>query len=379
MDDRTRDLLRLTLIPRLGPIRIARLLESFEDPATVLRASPQALMRVKGVGHEVAREIAVGVGASALALEQELELVEEAGAEIVAIGTGRYPPLLAQIPDAPPVLYVKGRIEAVGDSGYPVAIVGSRRCTVYGIEQAERFGGGLARAGLTVVSGGARGIDTAAHRGALRSGGATVAVLGCGLSHVYPEENADLFGAMSDSGCVISELPMRTAPESKNFPARNRIISGLALGTLVIEAGRKSGALITARQALDDQNREVMVLPGRVDSTASEGSLDLLKQSAAHLVTAPADVLDILQSPARHSFDGTFGARYATAATAPPAATGPEAELLAALSGPTTIDDLATRTGRSAASLLASITVLEITGRVRREGAVIHPRAPRGG
>ena len=379
MDDRTRDLLRLTLIPRLGPIRIARLLEVFEDPARVLRAAPKALMRVKGVGEEVAREIALGVGASALALEQELELIAEAGLEIVSLGDDRYPPLLAQIPDAPPILYVKGRIEAVGEAGYPVAIVGSRRCTVYGIEQAERFAGGLARAGLTVVSGGARGIDTAAHRGALRSGGATVAVLGCGLSHVYPEENADLFAAATDRGCVISELPMRTAPDSKNFPARNRIISGLALGTLVIEAGRRSGALITARQALDDQNREVMVLPGRVDSAASEGSLEMLKQSSAHLVTAPADVLEVLEGPARHSFAGTFASRYATAAAAPPAATGPEAELLAALSGPTTIDDLATRTGRSAASLLASITVLEITGRVRREGAVIHPRAPRGG
>jgi len=379
MDDRTRDLLRLTLIPRLGPIRIGRLLDAFEEPASVLRASPQALMRVRGVGEEVAREIAVGVGASAVSLEQELELVAEAAVEIIALSSERYPPLLAQIPSAPPILYVKGRIEAVAESGYPVAIVGSRRCTVYGIEQAERFGGGLARAGLTVVSGGARGIDTAAHRGALRSGGATVAVLGCGLSHVYPEENADLFAAMTERGCVISELPMRTAPEPKNFPARNRIISGLALGTLVIEAGRRSGALITARQALEDQNREVMVVPGRVDSPSSEGSLDLLKQSAAHLVTAPADVLDILQGPARHSFDGTFADRYATCTAAPPAANGPEAELLAALSGPTTIDDLAVRTGRSAASLLASITVLEITGRVRREGAVIHPRAARGG
>lgn len=378
MDDRTRDLLRLTLIPRLGPIRIGRLLEVFKEPAAVLRAPPQALTRVRGIGAELAREIAVGVGASAAALEQELELVAEVGARIVAIDTDEYPPLLAQIPNPPPILYVKGRIEAVGEAGYPVAIVGSRRCTVYGIEQAERFGGGLARAGLTVVSGGARGIDTAAHRGALRSGGATAAVLGCGLCHVYPDENADLFAAMTERGCVISELPMRTAPEAKNFPARNRIISGLALGTLVIEAGRKSGALITARQAIEDQNREVMVVPGRVDSPSSEGSLDLLKQASAHLVTAPADVLDVLQSPARHSFEGTFAPRYATAVAAPPAATGPEAELLAHLSGPTSIDDLAVRTGRSAASLLASITVLEITGRVRREGAVIHPRAARG-
>lgn len=377
MDDRTRDLLRLTLVPRLGPIRIARLLEVFEEPAAVLRASPSRLTRIRGIGEELAREIAVGVGQSALALEQELEMVAKAGAEIVALGDERYPPLLALVPAAPPILYVKGRIEAVAESGYPVAIVGSRRCTVYGIEQAERFAGGLARAGLTVVSGGARGIDTAAHRGALRSGGATVAVLGCGLSHVYPAENADLFASMTERGCLISELPMRTAPESKNFPARNRIISGLALGTLVIEAGRRSGALITARRALEEQNREVMVVPGRVDSPSSEGSLDLLKKSEAALVTAPADVLEILEGPARHSFGGAFASRYATAAAAPPAAAGPEAELLAALCGPTTIDDLAARTGRSAASLLASITVLEITGRVRREGAVIHPRAPR--
>ncbi|MFG0282993.1 MAG: DNA-processing protein DprA [Phycisphaerales bacterium JB039] len=371
LDDRTRDLLRLTLIPGLGPVRIARLVEHFQEPGAVLRASPQALQRIRGLGEELARAIAVGVGASGAALEHELELMDRFDVSAVAIGTERYPPLLAEIPAPPPILYVRGSIDAVAAGSYPVAIVGSRRCTAYGIEQAERFAGGLARAGLPVVSGGARGIDTAAHRGALRSGGVTVAVLGCGLSMVYPEDNVDLFAAMTQRGCLVSELPMRTAPEAKNFPARNRIISGLALGTLVIEAGRKSGALITARRATDEQNREVMVVPGRVDSAASEGSLEMLK-AGAHLVTSPADVLEILETSARHSHAGTFADRYAN--PGPASATGPEGELLAALDGPMSIDDLAARTGRTAASLLASLTVLEITGRVRRQGAMIHRR-----
>lgn len=397
-DPELRDLLRLTLTPGLGPVLIARLLAAFGAPEAALAASARDLERIKGIGAGKSVALIKGMKESASLVDAELELAQALGVRLVPFSDPAYPPLLRSIPDAPPLLYIRGRIDPADADQYPVAIVGSRKATHYGIEQAQRFGGLLARSGLTIVSGGARGIDTAAHRGAIRSGGRTIAVLGCGLAGCYPPENAPLFDEIvRASGAVISELPLRTPPEADNFPARNRLISGLSLGVIVIEAGKRSGSLITARLAAEDHGREVMAVPGRVDSAASWGTHELLKSGGAALVTDPGDVLSILETPARHSFQGSHADRYAdpaapaaslfaegapvavapSPAAAKLAATQPQLAILAALEEPLTFDELAQATGLSPAGLRAEVTVLELQRRITRHGSRLG-RAPRG-
>jgi DNA processing protein len=379
-DPDSRDLLQLTLARGVGPVRAARLVRAFGSARRVLDAPPGALVRVQGVGEATARAIAEARAAGTPAVERELEEARRLGVRLVPIGAPDYPPLLATIHDPPPILYVRGGLDPAGHDRFMVAIVGSRACTAYGIEQAERFASVLARSGLTVVSGGARGIDSAAHRGALRAHGRTVAVLGCGLAHAYPPENAELFDSIVHAGgSVISELPLATAPDSSNFPARNRLISGMSLGVLVIEAGRGSGALITARHAGEDQGREVMAVPGRVDSPASEGTLELLKGGEAALVTDPGDVIATLEGPARHQFLGTHEARYAGPgpAGAPgeagqPASADHAARVLEAAREADTPDAIARCTGLSPAEVRAAITWLELQGRLERvQGRVV--------
>ncbi len=440
--DRVRSLLTLTLTPGLGPVLIARLLEVFVEPAAVLDASLAGLRAVRGIGDAKARAVHSGLRDARRLADDELALCDRLGVRLLARTDPTYPPLLAQIPDAPPILYVQGDIRAhagrpdaptpptaptaptangadPAPDRYGVAIVGSRRCTPYGIEQAERFATALAPAGLTIVSGGARGIDTAAHRATLRVGGRTIAVLGCGLAQCYPEENRELFDQIAAGGAVVSELPLRTSPAAENFPARNRIISGLSLGVLVIEAGAGSGALITARQAVESHGREVFAIPGRVDSPASRGSLDLIKSGGAALVTEPADILAALETPARHVFGGTHEARYAPGAFTNPegsaqgfgqdqsdgnqpfptsspqestaipralAGVGPQrgfsptttpaqTKLLAALIEPRTMDELVVASGLDAATVRSELTLLELRKQVVRRG----PRLERAG
>lgn len=381
-DAAIRDLLQLTLTPGLGPVLISRLLAAFGSAAAALEASAADLERIKGIGTGKSVAFVKGFREARAKVDDELALAERLGVTLVPRGDPMYPPLLASIDDAPPLLYLRGRLDPSGPDRYPVAIVGSRNATAYGIEQAERFAGVLGRAGLVVVSGGARGIDTAAHRGALRGGGRTVAILGCGLAECYPPENAELFDRIAASGgAVISELPLRTHPEADNFPARNRLISGMSLGVIVIEAGKRSGSLITARLAAEDHGREVMAVPGRVDSPASWGTHELLKQGGAALVTEPGDVLAILETPARHSFNGSHQDRYADPTRAADSlfadrlSTGAlplsdvQRAILAALDSPRTLDELAQATGLSPATLRAEVTVLEIQRRVRRAGS----------
>lgn len=383
-------LLRLALTPGVGPTLGARLLEAFATPEAALRASAAQLQRVRGIGEQTALRIVRGFAKSESLAREELQRAREAGVTLVPRGDERYPQLLAQIPDPPLLLYCRGApLEA---DAAAVAIVGSRRCTAYGLEQAERFAGVLAAAGLVIVSGGARGIDTAAHRGAARTNGRTLVVLGCGLAHAYPPENARFFDELAEhgNGTIISELPLLTSPAPENFPARNRIVSGLSLGVLVVEAGRRSGALITARQAAEEHGREVMAIPGRVDSPTSDGVHDLLRLGGAHLVSAPAHVLEVLETPARHAHLGTHAARYCPGeealfdgrdapanAPATPALDGAPARVLAALDTPRSMDDLVDRTGLSAAEVRQAVTMLEIQGRVRRAGSRLERRSQR--
>ena len=388
-------LLQLVLLPGLGSVRATRLLDAFGGSADrVLGSSHAAWCAVPGIGRVTSERARAGIAGLRDSVGAEVERIAKAGARAIAIGDPGYPTLLAELPDAPRLLFYRGSFGPMDGmptrDAYPVAVVGSRRCTQYGIEQAERFGGVLGRQGLTIVSGGARGIDTASHRGALRSGGRTLVVLGCGLGKVYPPENAELFERIvaEGRGAILSELPMATEPRGEHFPARNRIISGLSLGVLVIEAGRKSGALITAKMAAEEHGREVMVVPGRVDSEAIAGSLDLLKKGGGLLVTEPGDVLELLESPARFAHRGVHAARYGVAQRDAPVvssnedtqsvsagdASGDDGQVLAAMliekggREPLTFDEIVRVSGWSAARVRPALTLMELSGRVRRVG-----------
>ncbi len=385
-------LLRLKLAPGLGAVLIDRVLERFGTGAAAVEAiekdGARALVGIERVGAETARRIAGAMGGTRAAAEEEVAALEGLGARVVGLSDEGYPALLREIPGAPVTLSVRGELDAEKDR-FAVAIVGSRKCTAYGAEQAARFAAGLGSAGLTVVSGGARGIDTQAHAAALRAGARTVVVLGCGLAHCYPPENRELFQDVVDAGgAVVSELPARAAPESKNFPARNRIISGMSLGVLVVEAGRKSGALITARQAAEEQGREVLAVPGRVDSAASEGCLELLRQGAG-LAAGPGDVLEALEGPARHAHGATFGARYAGGGERRVAVREIEVKkevglpgdlsetqrvICEALAEAKTLDELARGTGLAAELLRSETTMLELRRVLVRDGARLRVR-----
>jgi len=280
--------LRLHLTDQVGAITFAKLLKHFGGIEQVMDASAGHLTSVPGVGVKTARRIAES--RDNIDVEAELNLADELGVRIITLDCTDYPPLLKQIHDPPAVLYVKGNLTRADELA--VAVVGSRTCSHYGHEQASRLSHLLAAAGFTIVSGLARGIDSAAHRGALAADGRTIAVQGRGLAGVFPPENTDLAQRIAENGALISELPLQYEPLSGTFPARNRIISGLSLATIVVEAGKRSGALITAHSAME-QNREVMAVPGRVDAPGSAGPHKLIKDGAV-LVESIQDILEAL-------------------------------------------------------------------------------------
>ena len=370
---RARSMLGLMLLPGLGPVRAGRVLDAFGGSVDrALGASHAAWTAIPGIGNTIARRALEASRDLGPRIERECEQIARHGVSLVAIGEPGYPPLLSEIPAAPRLLYIRGSLDTNGADRYPVAVVGSRRSTQYGIEQAERFAGVLGRAGLTIVSGGARGIDSAAHRGALRSGGRTISVQGCGLSRCYPPENTGLYERIVGEGlgAIVSELPMETEPKGEHFPARNRIISGLSLGVLVIEAGLKSGALITARLAAEEHGREVMIVPGRVDSPASAGSLDLLKRGGGALVTEPGDVVNLLEAPARFTHEGLHESRYTDPAPEGERIDPVSRAILKQLSeGESTLDTIVRVTGFGVDRVRVSLTMLELSGHIVRTGA----------
>ncbi|MHC4289456.1 MAG: DNA-processing protein DprA [Planctomycetota bacterium] len=280
--------LKLIRAEGVGPTLFRRLVDYFGDIERILGASVSELTKVEGIGNKTAESIART--RNAFDAEQELGLADKLGVWIIHLHDERYPPALKAVYDPPPVLYVKGSLTRADNLA--MAIVGSRRCTHYGTEQANRFSHLLASAGFSIVSGLARGIDTAAHRGALSAQGRTIAVQGCGLANIFPPENKALFEQITENGAVISELPLGYEPLAENFPGRNRIIAGLSMGVLVVEATYRSGALISAQAALEN-NREVMAVPGRVDAPTSAGCHKLLKQGA-RLVDGIDEIMDAL-------------------------------------------------------------------------------------
>jgi DNA processing protein len=265
----------LNLIEGVGPVRARTLLNHFGDAPKILAASKSELLRVRNIGEEVAESISNWE--KSVDLAGELKRIADFGCHVLISSDENYPALLREIYDPPLVLYVKGALTAKDKNA--VAMVGSRQTTHYGIETARKLAYQLAYVGVTVVSGGARGIDTAAHQGALSAKGRTIAVLGTGINLVFPTENAELFQRISENGAVITQFPFNRPADKQTFPIRNRIVAGMTLGTVVVEANSTSGALITANMAVE-AGRQIFAVPGRIDSPRSKGCRDLIKKGA---------------------------------------------------------------------------------------------------
>jgi DNA processing protein len=278
--------LALSLVPGVGSTLFKRLLERFKTPEAVFRAPAKELLTVEGLGEKVAQ--AIRKGPFEKGVERELTLLEKVGGRVVTSGEENYPKRLKDIYDPPPVLYVRGEIKK--EDELAISIVGSRKTSPYGRWFTEKISRELVQQGVTIVSGMARGIDSVAHQGAISEGGRTIAVLGCGVDIVYPRENLKLCGQIVDHGAVVSEFPMESPPEAGHFPKRNRIISGLSLGVVVVQAGKGSGSLITAGYALE-QGRDVFAVPGNVGAESSQGTNQLIKEGAK-LVESSEDILE---------------------------------------------------------------------------------------
>src|SRR6201993_1911516 len=278
------------MLPTVGPVRLRKLLEIFQEPQQILAAKRSELRRVEGIGNEVADQISNWE--STIDLPAELERIRDFGATVITQESASYPRPLCEVHAPPIVLYVWGELHE--RDHHAIGVIGARRTTHYGTESAKKIAYQLAYAGLTVISGLARGIDTAAHQGALAAKGRTVAVIGAGLAKLYPPENAVLAERIrSGNGAIVSEFSMAVEPDRQTFPMRNRIISGWSHGILVVEAGLNSGALITAAQALE-QGRSVYAVPGHINAPSAMGSNRLIQQGAK-LVMDASDILDDLQ------------------------------------------------------------------------------------
>lgn len=375
-------LITLMLTPGLGHTLIGRCIEAFGSAADTLDASGSTLARIKGISRDGANRMRRDFDdiRNSGRLETELATTERHGATLLPFDEPGYPRLLKLIPDPPRLLWVRGELRE--DDALAVAIVGSRKCSHYGREQAERFGYAAADAGLCVVSGGAYGVDAAAHEGALRAGGRTIAVLGSGLANPYPKDHVKLFGRIArgekddaPQGAVVSEFPMTTPPMAENFPRRNRIVSGLALGTLVIEAARRSGALITARVCVEEQGRECMALPGRVDAKTSDGCHQMIREGWATLVTNIADALDALGEAGQVLKANVNAAPDETSSDPPQTVlnqglTDSQKRIVEVVNEARSLDQIVALLGIAAGQVQADLTVLEIRGALKRRGGL---------
>ncbi|MFQ6671918.1 MAG: DNA-processing protein DprA [Candidatus Tectimicrobiota bacterium] len=360
----------LNCVPDVGSITTHSLLEAFGSPRRIFRASKEALQAVDGVGPKLARRIATFPVEEVL--EREVAALEEAGITLCTLHAEDYPEPLKTLYDPPPVLYVRGTLMA--SDSLAIAVVGTRRPTAYGRSVTERIAGELAALGFTVVSGLARGIDGLAHEAALSAGGRTLAVCGHGIDLVYPAEHRPLAEAIAERGALLSEFPLGTRPVPHNFPRRNRLIAGLALGTVVVEAASDSGSLITARCAME-QGREVFAIPGPVTTGTSQGAHRLIQQGAT-LAEGVDDIIEALPLHIRAMLEGRLGGEdgrspqpQPRAAPTPsaPRVSAEEGALLALIQNePRSIDRIIEESGVAPSAVSGLLVQLELKGLVAR-------------
>ena len=341
--------LALHCLPGLGCRRSMKLIDFFGEPKGLFSAS-QKTMQELGLKAETIQAILSKKWIKEA--EEKLKKIKTMGIEIITYSDPRYPALLKQIADPPPLLYLKGEAELLNTPS--IAIVGARRASFYGLKIATKLATNLAELGITVVSGLARGIDAAGHKGALQAGGNTIAVLGCGLDIVYPSENQKFYAKIEKEGVLISEFPLGTPPLSQNFPVRNRLISGLSLGVVVVEAALKSGSLITARLALE-QGREVFAVPGPISNFYSKGTHALIKQGAK-LVENVMDIVEELNLSVSKETSEYFNIKL-----------DPFSErVLSLLHTPKNLEEIALSLNENVVELSSILTLLEVQGLVKQ-------------
>ncbi|MBI5143065.1 MAG: DNA-protecting protein DprA [Nitrospirae bacterium] len=368
-----RYLLALGQAPETGNAAIRALLSSFGSAEAVFRADAWQLAGAGISGNRAAALAGHLKNVNWSAIDRIIEEAGRKGIRLITHDDADYPELLSNIHDPPVLLYLRGSLAKTDTNS--IAIVGTRYPTSYGVKTAERLGGGLAERGITVVSGLAKGIDAAAHKAAMRACGRTIAVLGCGVDVVYPPEHRTLYDEIAESGAIISEYPPGARPERWNFPVRNRIISGLSLGTVVVEAAAGSGSLITARYA-SEQGREVFAVPGPVTLATSKGANGLLKQGA-RLVEDATDVIAELSGVFRGMLKTASSAGSATgSAVKKPDFTGDELALLKIMGNePKHIDEITVAGGLGASRTSGILLLLEMKGGVRRHGGMSYSLA----
>lgn len=342
------------MVPQMGPVRLRRLLDAFGSPEKILLGRADQLAAVEGIPRPLAENISRWEEFADPA--DELKKASDLGARVITAQDDEYPSALREIHDPPIVLYVRGEITERDRNA--VAVVGSRKATHYATECAKKLSFQMAYAGLTVVSGLARGIDTAAHQGALAAKGRTIAVIGSGLGELYPPENAALADRIAESGAVVSEFPIGTKPDRQTFPIRNRVVTGMSFGALVVEAGANSGALISANMAAE-QGRTLYAVPGRIDAPAALGSNRLIQQGAKLVITVD-DILDDLPL--------VFRERPDLPGAAPVADLSPDQQKVFDALGTdeTALDSVIATSGLTAAAVSSTLLALEIRRLVKQ-------------
>ncbi len=351
---------QLKSTPGVGNLILKRLIDEFDTAQAVIAAPQKALTKIDGVSERLAD--AIKHNCLPDSVEIELKRVYQKGFRIVTLADNEYPALLLEIPDPPPFLYVYGSLPTHFNN---IAVVGSRHATQYGLSTTKHLSRDLVKHGLTIVSGMARGIDTAAHEGALAAGGKTIAVLGSGLAHIYPRENEKLFHRIAQNGAVISEFHLNAEPEGHHFPMRNRIISGLSLGTVIVEATLRSGSLITARLAAE-QNREVFAVPGSIKSFKSTGTHTLIKQGA-RLVEQSQDILDEIAHLLDRTAEFSGVNEEIDPATANPISATESSVLQVLEPYPIHIDNLVRKLGLAPSKLAEILLRLELKNKVQQD------------